>query len=161
MGAVDGFGGSDLMTSRSGRRWHFFARRVAFMAFLTTALCVLDVPANAQEAGGYYYNSLTDEFFMGDKVFRSDDHEAAIATQGQRNARSPSGVGWMRISETDYVNYMRMVQGLDTPMDQTIYNNCVVARSRGASESVLREVRASCRETARNPSMLERWRWGD
>lgn len=114
-----------------------------------------------QEAGGYYYNSLTDEFFMGNRVFHSDDHEAAIATQGQRNTRSPSGVGWRRISETDYVNYMRMVRGLDTPMDQTIYNNCVVARSRGASESVMREVRASCRETARNPSRLERWRWGD
>jgi len=108
-----------------------------------------------------YYNQLTDEFFIGDRAFHRDDHDAALATLGQENTRSPSGVGWSRISETEYVNYMRIVQGLDTPMDQTIYNNCVVARSRGASESVLREVRASCRETARDPGMLDRLRWGN
>lgn len=107
-----------------------------------------------------YYNSLTDEFFVGDRAFHRDNYEAAIVSRGLRNTRAPSGIGWRPISETEYIGYMRLVLDVDTPIDQNIYNNCVVARSRGASESVLREVRASCRETARNPSRLDRWRWG-
>jgi hypothetical protein len=108
-----------------------------------------------------FYNTLTEEFFVGDRAFHHDDHEAALATLGQRNTRTPSGFGWNRVSEKTYIAYMRSVKGFDTPMDQAIYNNCVVVRSRGASESVLREVRDSCRETAENPSRLDRWRWGD
>lgn len=108
-----------------------------------------------------YFNHITDEFFIGDRVFHRDDHEAALATFDQVNTRIPEGVGWQAIDLTQYTRYMRIVQGLDTPMDQAIYNNCVVARSRGVSEKVLSEVRASCRETAKNPSMIDRWRWGD
>lgn len=108
-----------------------------------------------------YYNSLTDEFFVGDRTFHRDDHEAALDTQGKRNTAIPVGIGWRPIAETQYIGYMRMVMGLDTPIDHIIYNNCVVARSRELSDSVTNEVRTSCRETARNPSMLDRWRWGD
>ena len=68
-----------------------------------------------------YYNSLTDEFFVGDRIFHRDDHEAALATQGIRNTGSPVGTGWRPIAETQYVGYMRLVMGLETPVDQTIY----------------------------------------
>lgn len=115
----------------------------------------------ASSIASAYYNQLTDEFFVGDRTFHRDDHDAALATLGQENTRAPQGFGWQIVAPAEYAGYMRIVQGLDTPMDQTIYNNCVVARSRGVSESVLREVRASCRETARDPSMLDRLRWGD
>jgi hypothetical protein len=118
-------------------------------------------PEQAPSFSIAYYNSLTDEFFVGDRAFHRDDDEAALATRGLSNTQAPSGIGWRPISETEYIGYMRLVLVVDTPVDQTIYNNCVVAKSRDASESVLREVRASCRETARNPSRLDRWRWGD
>jgi hypothetical protein len=107
-----------------------------------------------------YYNSVTDEFFRGDQTFHRNEHNTAIKTMNRGNTRRPSGVGWQAITETEYGSYLSIVLGTTQPMDQTIYNNCVVARSRGASESVVREVRASCRETARNPSRLDRLRWG-
>jgi hypothetical protein len=108
-----------------------------------------------------YFNPVTDEFFRGDQVFHRDEHSIAIETMNERNTRQPSGVGWRAITEGEYVNYLSIVLGTTQPIDRTIYNNCVIARSRDIPQSVFREVRASCRETAVNPSMLDRLRWGD
>ena len=43
----------------------------------------------------------------------------------------------------------------------TIYNNCVIAKSKGVDRSTLRNVRSVCSDISRNPSTLQRWRWGD
>lgn len=108
-----------------------------------------------------YYNPITDEFYRGDQIFHRDDHGIAIQTMDQRNTSRPSGVGWRAITEAEYGRYLSIVLGTTRPIDQTIYNNCVVTRSRGASPSALREVRASCRITARDPSVFDRLRWGN
>ena len=41
-----------------------------------------------------YYNPLTEEIFVGDRIFHKNDHEAALETLGQRNTVAPSDVGW-------------------------------------------------------------------
>lgn len=42
-----------------------------------------------------------------------------------------------------------------------IYNNCVVEKSKGVEKSAMPNVRSVCREISKNPSTLQRWRWGD
>lgn len=108
-----------------------------------------------------YFNPVTDEFFRGDQIFHRDEHSIAIETMNQSNSSRPSGVGWRAITEGEYGSYLSIVLGTTQPINQTIYNNCVIARSRDIPQNVLREVRASCREIAENPSMFNRLRWGN
>ena len=42
-----------------------------------------------------------------------------------------------------------------------IYNNCFIERSRGADRTAIGSVRNVCRQISENPTMLQRWRWGD
>lgn len=42
-----------------------------------------------------------------------------------------------------------------------IYNNCVISKSQNINNSVVREVRSICRTISENPTMLQRWRWGN
>lgn len=42
-----------------------------------------------------------------------------------------------------------------------IYDNCVVAKSKGVERSAMRNVRSVCREISRNPTVLQRLRWGN
>lgn len=42
-----------------------------------------------------------------------------------------------------------------------IYNNCVIAKSKNVDVSVLREVRAICKQISLKPTALQRWRWGN
>lgn len=43
----------------------------------------------------------------------------------------------------------------------TIYNNCVIAKSKDIDKRALINVRSVCREISENPSTLQRWRWGE
>jgi hypothetical protein len=108
-----------------------------------------------------YHNSLTDELFVGDRTFKINNHVAALESLGQKNTVAPEGVGWTILTNEEYVRYMRRVKGMDTPSDPIIYNNCVVSKSSNVSDRVLREVRNSCRAVARNPSLIDRLRWGN
>lgn len=46
--------------------------------------------------------------------------------------------------------------------EEIIYNNCIVSKSQNVdSATVFRSVRSVCREISRNPTMLQRWRWGN
>lgn len=42
-----------------------------------------------------------------------------------------------------------------------IYDNCIIERSRGAAQAALASIRRVCGEISRNPSWLQRWRWGN
>ena len=107
-----------------------------------------------------YYNPLTEEIFVGDRIFDKNDLEAALETLGQRNTVAPSDVGWRPLSYNQYVSYIRKIRGMDNPIETVIYNNCVISKSRGVSDKILREVRSSCRAVARNPSSRDLLRWG-
>ena len=107
-----------------------------------------------------YYNPLTEEIFVGDRIFDKNDLEAALETLGQRNTVAPSDVGWRPLSYDQYVSYIRKIRGMDNPIETVIYNNCVISKSRGVSDKILREVRSSCRAVARNPSSRDLLRWG-
>lgn len=41
-----------------------------------------------------------------------------------------------------------------------IYNNCFIEKSRGAEMTAINSIRMVCKEISENPSMLQRWRWG-
>ena len=118
---------------------------------------------NTREDGGetIYYNPVTDEFFVGDRIFNRNNHDTALETFGQSNTRKPEGFGWRIISHAEYINYILLIQGEIQPVNSKIFNNCVIAKMKGRDKSILREVRSVCREIGRNPSMLERWRWGE
>lgn len=114
-----------------------------------------------------FYSPSLGRYSVGGVEFDEEEYDVALQSvnfldrPGSPQTPAPD---WRRLRGDQYGRYLQSIsEGGDParPVDQTIYNNCVIARSRGTSESVLREVRASCRETAKNPSMLDRWRWGD
>lgn len=43
----------------------------------------------------------------------------------------------------------------------TIYNNCFIEKSKGATRTATPSIRAVCRQISENPTMLQRWRWGN
>jgi hypothetical protein len=42
-----------------------------------------------------------------------------------------------------------------------IYDNCVISKSRGVDSSAMRNVRTLCERISDNPTVLQRWRWGN
>jgi hypothetical protein len=68
---------------------------------------------------------------------------------------------WTGISSDMFAQYIRSAEGIETNYDDRIYNNCVVNKSRSTDRSVLGNVKAACRAIAANPSLLERFRWGE
>jgi hypothetical protein len=111
-----------------------------------------------------YHNPLTDHMYVGDKIFSVRDRATALATIGQRNTSVPEGVGWQPWSESSYIDWVREMRG-ERPTASTsgnyssIFNNCVVDKSRGIPNSAVPQVRAACDEIARNPSIFDRLRW--
>jgi hypothetical protein len=111
-----------------------------------------------------YHNPLTDQMYVGDRIFSVNDRATALSTVGQRNTSAPQGVGWQPLSEGSYIEWVREMRG-DRPSASTsgnysgIFNNCVIDKSRGIPNNALPQVRAACDEIARNPSFLDRLRW--
>ncbi len=111
-----------------------------------------------------YHNALTDQMYVGDRIFSVRDRATFLATVGQRNTSAPQGVGWQPLSEASYIEWVREIRG-ERPSASArgnysdIFNNCVIDRARGIPDNALPQVRAACEEIARNPSFLDRWRW--
>ena len=42
----------------------------------------------------------------------------------------------------------------------TIRDNCVISKSKGAGESAMEEIRRVCTQIAKNPNRIQKWRWG-
>ncbi len=111
-----------------------------------------------------YFNQVTNEMFVGDRTFDAADHVVAKQTWGSSNTRQPDGPGWVPLPESSYSSYMAGVYGNAVP-DQSgkekLYRNCVIEKSENQPESVVREIRATCRDISNNPSSIERWKWGE
>lgn len=52
------------------------------------------------------------------------------------------------------------VDSLQQAETNTIFDNCVISKSREVNSSAMRNVRSACRRISENPTMLQRWRWG-
>jgi hypothetical protein len=110
-----------------------------------------------------YFNQVTNEMFVGDRIFDAADHVAAKQTWGIPNTKQPQGPGWVGLPESSYRSYMAKVNGNDVPDQagtEVIYRNCVIEKSQNQPESVVREIRAACRDISNDPSIIERWKWG-
>ena len=111
-----------------------------------------------------YWNAATQQLYVGDRVFDKDDHVAAKETWGRYNTKKPEGPGWIGLTESSYTSYMAEVNGHKTPTQtgsEAIYRNCVIEKSVNQPESVVREIRAACRAISSNPSIDEKWKWGE
>ncbi len=111
-----------------------------------------------------YWNEATQQMFVGDRAFNKDDHATAKATWGAYNTKKPEGPGWISLPESSYTNYMAVVNGHKQPGQsgsEAIYRNCVIEKSANQPESVIREIRATCRAISSDPSIFERWKWGE
>jgi hypothetical protein len=111
-----------------------------------------------------YWNEATHQMFVGDRAFNKDDHAAAKQTWGSYNTKKPEGPGWIALPESSYTSYMAVVNGHKEPGQsgsEAIYRNCVIEKSTNQPESVVREIRATCRDISSNPSLIERWKWGE
>lgn len=109
-----------------------------------------------------YINNATGQLYVGDTIFMIEDHELAKSTWGKYNTKRPVGPGWEVYIDAFYFDYMAMVNGraIKNVEQDSVYINCVIDKSEGIAESAMREVRASCREIAKNPSAYDQWRWG-
>ena len=43
----------------------------------------------------------------------------------------------------------------------TIFNNCYIDNSRDAHRSAINSIRTVCKQVSKNPTMIQRWRWGE
>lgn len=110
-----------------------------------------------------YFNRATRELYVGDRVFSENDVDTALSTFGLRNSKSPSGVGWERLTDQEYTGFIARIRGLEPAANNdqqaTIYRNCVIEKSKGLPENAIREVRAECRAISLNPTWLQRRKW--
>lgn len=111
-----------------------------------------------------YWNEATQQLYVGDRAFDKDDHVAAKETWGSYNTKKPEGPGWIGLPESSYTSYMAVVNGHKTSTQtgsEAIYRNCVIEKSANQPESVVREIRAACRAISNDPSIYEKWKWGE
>jgi hypothetical protein len=118
----------------------------------------------AQPPAIAYWNAATQQMFVGGRAFHKDDHVAAKETWGKYNTKKPEGPGWVGLPESSYTSYMAGVNGHKTIAQtgsEAIYRNCVIEKSVNQPESVVREIRAACRAISNDPSIYEKWKWGE
>ena len=112
-----------------------------------------------------YYNNVTKEMYVGDRLFKMDDRATAKQTWGLYNTKYPAGPGWNSMSENSYARWMD--QNVNDNIESTsrqsenVYNNCVIERSKNRPANVMLEIRNYCRDISSNPSILDRWKYSN